>query len=86
MMRSKRSQTSRSWRIDRNGASPVPVASSQRSRPSAKRSRVRKPKACLSTISVSPSCRRLNSLVNSPPGTTMEKNSRCSSWGADTIE
>ncbi|MNJ79868.1 hypothetical protein D3C77_780420 [compost metagenome] len=65
---------------------PVPVASSQRSRPSGKRSRVRKPKACLSISSSSPTLSRLNSLVNSPSCTTMEKKSRNSSCGAETIE
>ena len=40
-MRSKRCHTSKSWRIDRNGAMPVPLPSSHRSRPSTKRSSVR---------------------------------------------
>ncbi|MNO09416.1 hypothetical protein D3C81_2325780 [compost metagenome] len=69
-----------------NGAMPVPVASNHKSRPPMKRSRVRKPKACRSISKLSPSPKRLSSLVNSPPGTTMEKKSRCSSCGALTME
>ncbi|MNO03167.1 hypothetical protein D3C81_2237900 [compost metagenome] len=69
-----------------NGAMPVPVASNHRSRPPMKRSSVKKPKACRSISRLSPSPSRLSSLVNSPPGTTIEKKSRYSSWGALTME